>query len=285
MPLTVAPTPPVRRIRAEAKRIIKKSAPVRLVKQGGFAGFRGVDARTGKATGSLWRGLTKCLDGKLFSSGSLPWFPMTRAPGATKKGKKGLTTKKKGAKKGSSAGRKRGTAVDSQVTRIINGRGAASKRRPYRLTTLALKAMAHLGLTPLMAQRGVVSPGANLATAADVIALDGKLRLVVLELKCGYSGDRNAAAKHRGIAQKLKGPLKSASDCAYHRHLSQLAATRAMLLGEDSTLAQLREAGVKLKGPEAVRGVLLYIDDNGAEAVELEPWWGDRGGRIVSACA
>ena len=277
-----------------AKRVLRKSAPVRLHKWGGRTGFRAVDHTTGKPTGTPMRGLTKQLDAHVFSKGNLPWYRMTREPNqkakAAKKPKKPEKAAAKSANKwrGKAAGRRRGKAVDAQLSRIVNGRGAAAKRRPYRLTTMALEALRQLGLKPLLAQRGVAHAAGRVASAADVVALDASNRLVVVELKCGYSGDRHAPAKLQGNPQTLRGDssFATAQDCAYHRHLVQLAATWQMLRRERVTMQALREIGVAVgeRGKD-VRGLLVYVDDEGVETVELHDWWRTRAPRIVAACA
>jgi hypothetical protein len=139
-----------------------------------------------------------------------------------------------------------------------------------------------------MAQRGVAHAVGRVASAADVVALDASNRLVVVELKCGYSGDRHAPAKFRGHAQTLRGDssFADAPDCAYHRHLMQLAATWQMLRRERDTMRALAAAGVDVgKDGKGVRGLLVYVDDEGVEAVKLHGWWRTRAPRIVAACA
>ena len=259
---------------------MKSSAPVRLTKQGGYTGFRVVHPSTGRPTGVALRGLTKRLDCNIFSRGSLPWYRMT----SVFKKKPRVGTVKTSARK--APGRTRGRAVDAQITKMINGRAASKPKRPHRLTTMTLAALTKLKLRPIMAQRGLACKMRSVATAADVFALDESNKLVVLEIKCGYSGDRTAPARHKGKEQTLNGPLSNTLDCAYHRHLAQLTATRALFVREKHTLTALRAAGVNVDVNGAdVRGVLLYVDDTGIEAVELAEWWQQRGETIIGACA
>lgn len=252
------------------KSALKKSAPAALSGTGKFKAFTVL--RQGKKTGVKLRGLTKRLEKKLWSVGSLPTIA-TRSGGCAG-----------GHWKGKNGGRKRGTKVDSQLTRLINAGPAAMRKAAhvYRLTKMVLSGLHARNLEPVLAQRAVVSESARIGTAADVIALDTKKhRLVVVELKCGYSSGRTAAAVCKGKLCKMQAPLRGASDCNLHRHLAQLAVTRELFVREKKTLARVGELGVQ----DGVDAVLMYADDNGVEFHSLEDWWVKRAPAMLLSMA
>ena len=85
----------------------------------------------------------------------------------------------------------------------------------------------------------------GIGTAADVVCTRGEHELVLVELKTGYRGDRSAPVRNvAGVAIKMNAPLTTARDSALHRHLAQLAATRALFLQEDATIRALKNKGV-----------------------------------------
>ena len=80
--------------------LLKTTASARLVGKGARRFFRNADGR-------VCRGITKALARYLWSSGTLPKVALT---GSTKRlGWRGVD-----------GGRKRGTAVDAQLTRVVN---------------------------------------------------------------------------------------------------------------------------------------------------------------------
>ena len=54
------------------KKTLAQTAPAKLVRSNGFAGFRLVQG--GSTSGRLLKGLTKQLDSHIFSRGNVPWF-------------------------------------------------------------------------------------------------------------------------------------------------------------------------------------------------------------------
>jgi hypothetical protein len=174
--------------------------------------------------------------------------------------------------------------VDAQLSKLINAGPAAWKkaRHVYRLTKMALAALGQRGLEPVCAQRALVSERHRLGTAADILAYRKRdNRLVVVELKTGFDHGRLAPAEKNGRPCKMGAPLGRASDCNAHRHLAQLAVTRHLLVQEKATLARLGELGVD----QEVDGLLMYVNDQGAEFFALGEWWKKRAPRVLNAIA
>lgn len=244
--------------------LLRRSAPCRLVGSGRFKGFQKQDA--GTLVGSKLRGLTKLLE-KLHSGGVLP--SITRSANGPRPG---------GAWRGKNGGRRRGSAVDAQLTSIVNGLRSKS-RTQLRLTRAALSALKFGKMKPIIAQRTVMFEAhGGIASAADIIALREDNELVVVELKTGHDNGRSAAAKLRGITQKMRKPLRRVSDCILHRHMTQLAATHHMLVSERQTISRLRELGIS-----RVSGLLLYVNDEAVDFIELTDWWKNKGASLLRA--
>lgn len=253
------------------KSALKNSAPAVLVGSGKFRGFAVL--RQGKKTSRKLRGLTKRLEKRVWSSGTLPMIAKRS------NGRAG------GHWKGVKGGRQRGAKVDAQLTRLINAGPAEMKRahHVYRLTKMVLAGLSSQGLEPVLAQRSVISEIHRIGTAADIMAYDKKTnRLVVVELKCGFDNGRTAPAVGRsGRACKMGAPLGRASDCNVHRHLAQLAVTRELLSREKATLTRIGELGLDAE----VGGVLMYANDEGVEFHALSEWWVKRAPRVLNAIA
>ncbi len=246
------------------KSALRKSAPAKLTGSGKFKAFRCV--RDGRPEGPNLRGLTKALENQLYSDGELPAAALH---GATPRG----------GWRGRGGGRRRGAAVDAQLSRLINAGKTRPAARQYSLTRLTLAALAEHGLEPVLAQRAVCSARQRLGTACDIIAYEkGDGRLVVVELKCGFSGDKTAAAQRDGAPRRMRPPLRSCADCVLHRHLAQLAVTRELLL-QEKDLAKLQALGVASE----VDGALLYVDDDGTSLYPLGEWWKARAPRLLDA--
>lgn len=243
--------------------LLRRTAPVRLSGAGKFKGFRVV--RNQKLTNRSLRGLTKRLQCKVFSKGSLP----AEARKGESRGKLW---------KGVQGGRKRGAAIDRQVSAVVNKR---APKRLHKLSKVVLNALSGLHLTPVIAQRGVAHEPSNVASAADIIAYDATTKtLVVVELKTGHAHGKLLAAKCNGVDQTMSGKLHRASDCVAHRHLAQLSATRQMLVNEEELMRKLKVMGVQKIG-----GMLLYATETRVETVTLAPWWSDRGPVILNTCS
>ena len=243
------------------KALIKNTAPGKFCK-GKFAGFR-VKSATGRATGTKLRGITKLLDTKIYSKGAIQY------------GKSGW---RGDAWKGEKGGLRRGKAVDAQVSRLCQASEATRRKsKMLKFTRLVFSALKYHDLAPVGSQRVVLHEGKRLGTAVDVLCTRGDDELVLVELKCGFAGDRATPTFPKG---NLKGPLSKAVDCALHRHLAQLAATTALFEREVGTLRALKQRGVTKVG-----SVLLYVSDEGSEKHELPQWWRRRGLKILEAIA
>ena len=245
------------------KKLLKSTAPVTLRGRGKTRGF------THKQTNKKLSGLTKRLHSKIFSAGQFPSIAIF-----------GNGSKRVGFGGGAAGGRRRGSAVDNQLTKAINAGRIKPQPRDYTLTKLVLLALQSEGLIPVCAQRGVCESSGTVATAADFICFDNDAnRLVVIELKCGFSGARNAPARANGNLAHLRGPLGNAPDTHNNRHLAQLAATHAMFTREKSTLSALRELGVS----DDVDARLLYVNDESVDFLKMDPWWAAHAKPIIRA--
>ena len=247
------------------KAFLQKTSPGKLTR-GKFKGYRPVDAN-GSYDGPTLKGITKLLDSKLYSEGKLDEVAVTS------------TEWTPGTWKGTNGGLRRGKAVDSQVSRLA-GVGSVKRQKSSKLkfTVLAFSALEKAGLEPLLGQRVVLTRRHGLATAADVICLHSKSSsLVVVELKCGFSGNRTLPAISKGKLQKMKAPCSGADDCILHRHLAQLTVTRHLFETEPMLFSQLK----KKFGITEIRGALLYVCDRDTQIHELDFWWKKRGKKLV----
>ena len=245
----------VRGVRA----LLAKTSPGKLSGSGKFKCFRARTA-SNRPTGPKLRGITKLLGKRLYSSAELPSTGEWRG----------------GAWQGPGGGLRRGKAVDTQVSRLANVSAAARKKaKMLKLTRLFFKALTYHHLVPVGSQRVVIDSTKRIGTAIDVVCTRGEHELVLVELKCGFSGARAASAGTR-----LQVPLGKAKDSALHRHFAQLAATLRLFEREDDTLAQLAAKGI-----DTVSGVLLYVDNAASELFTLPAWWRKRGSKIVDRIA
>ncbi len=239
------------------KKLLRDTAPCKLVGSGSKKRFQLV--LQGGGRGLTMRGLTKRLADKIFSEGDLPAVATSN------------TVKPKGGHwRGPDGGRRRGCAVDSQVSRLAS----VSAERRFKskmlvLTRLVFSALSEKGLEPILGQRAVCSQFHRVGTAADVVCYHAeKHALVLVELKCGFSGCKTAAARDSKGECFMRGPLRRAADHVIHRHMAQLALTHAMFMREKNTLKKLGSLGV-----EGVEGMLLYANDETVETYELPEWW------------
>ena len=253
--------------RTELHRLLKSTSTGRLTKSGPFTSFRSIDVN-GRAIGPRLGGVSKRLTERIFT-------PHLIAAGAPRprsapSGFRGLQ-----------GGRRRGAAVDAQVGRLVEaGHTTDSLERVgaprlLRLTRLVFGALAVHNLTPIISQRVVIDQRRSIGTAVDLICVRDR-RLCLLELKCGFDGDRTAALAPGAL---LRPPLERCVDSPLHRHFAQLAATKEIFLKERGTLAAL-----KSKGLEGVDGILLYVSELGSEIHVLpETYWKRRGARLLNA--
>ena len=246
------------------KKTLKDHAPCKLAGSGIYKHFE--IKKAGVRRGTKLKGLTKRLTSCVFSTGELPIIAKSSVP------------PKGGHWRGPCGGRKRGSAVDAQVSRLAgfsSDKRCASKM--LNLTRMVFAALSTRGLETLLGQRGVCSELHRVGTAADIICHDAKNNaIVVVELKCGHSGARTAAAIRSGNACCMKCPLGKAIDSTLHRHLAQLAVTHHLLTREKETLKKLSNIGI-----ESVDGILLYANDSGVDVYTLDEWWINKAPKIL----
>ena len=248
------------------KKLIKSTSPVKLSGTGRFRGFELL--KHGKSTNIKLAGLTKKLDARIFSNGTLPSI-------ATHGSERRIGWK------GKSGGRRRGSAVDAQLSRCINSGKTTPQKGHYSLTKLILVAFSESGLIPVVAQRGCCCASNRIGTAADVVCYNSKTnRLAVVELKCGFSGSRSAPARSNGIVCTMNAPIGNAPDCVLNRHLSQLAVTAHLIESETTTLCKIAALGVEIGQVEAF---LLYANEEKCDIIPLPSWWKKKAVKIVQA--
>ena len=126
------------------KALLKKTAPARLRR-----GRRQAFVTKGSPK-SVLRGLTKCLERKLFSSGRMPESVLRGGV-------------RRGGWQGQGGGRRRGAAVDAQVSNLVNRGCTKPKGSQYKLTKLTLAALSAHNLEPVCAQRAVCNAALRLA--------------------------------------------------------------------------------------------------------------------------
>lgn len=248
------------------KAFLKESAPGKLTK-GKYKGYRAIDSH-GAFEGPTLKGITKRLAAKLYSAGELDESATTSTEWTPR------------CWQGNNGGLRRGKAVDSQVSRLASASDAARKAASkYKYTAIAFSALAKAGLTPLLGQRVALSRLHGVATAADMLCWHSASNsVVVVELKCGFSGNRTAPAVAKSRPQKMKAPCAGASDCLLHRHMAQLATTYELLQKEARLLATLKTKF----GVAELKGALLYVNDRDSQLHELSDWWVRRGKALVA---
>lgn len=210
----------------------------------------------GVPAGPPLRGITKIMETRFFSKGNLPHsathgFDPARWSKAT--------------------GRQRGDRVDKQLTRVVNegGKAAAS----YKLTRLILAFLEGQGMKPILCQRVVCCPARRVATAIDLIAYDVvEACLWCVELKVGFSGDREAAAESHGRPCSMKEPLGRAKDCIFNRHALQAVLGMRMFMGEPGVAEGL---ATKFSVTD-VRAAILYANGSSLDLVVPDKWWSNK---------
>jgi hypothetical protein len=218
--------------------------------------------------GAKMRGITRLLNERLFSSGT---FPTAATANTEFRGT---------AWKGRDGGRKRGVAVDKQVSKLA---GATIKKRiegaSFKLSRMSFIALEKAGLEPVGGQRVVLDADRRIGTAVDILCYSPlSNRLVVVELKSGFSGNRAlAAVDDKGKKQKLASPCSTSDDCLLNQHFAQLTVTRHLLAGETELRKKLKKLGVQ----QEIDAVLLYVCDRDSSLYKLDDWWQRRGKRLV----
>tara|TARA_Y100000817_G_scaffold297436_1_gene273770 strand:- start:833 stop:1597 length:765 start_codon:yes stop_codon:yes gene_type:complete len=245
------------------KTAIRKTIPAKLVGSKQFRAFQAI--KNGVLDGPKLRGLTKALEASIWSLGTLP-------PEAV------YGSVRRGGWAGKNGGRRRGVAIDSQLTRCINSGKIKPKKGQYTLTKLTLTALAVNGLEPVACQRAVCNTDLRIGSAIDILAYEKSTsQLVVVELKCGFSGDRVLAARRSGKACTMRKTLHKATDTVLNRHFAQLACTHAMFCAETGTLKTIHSLGVA----HSIGAALLYVNDVDTALYPLSAWWTKRAERIL----
>jgi hypothetical protein len=185
--------------------------------------------------------------------------------------------------KGADAGLRRGTAVDAQITRLVQAGARVPKKGQFKLTQAILSALDLEGLVPFLSQLPVASGDSNVATAMDLLCHSKNTdELAVVELKCGFSGDLLAPAVGlKGGFCRMKQTLKNAPDCILNRHFAQLSCTLRMFAADANFTSIVRAHGFQT----VTRAVLVYADElrSGprARVYELPEWWKKRAGCVL----
>ena len=246
------------------KKLLQSSAPGKFCR-GKIQGYRATDDE-GKYTGPTLSGITKRLAERIHSKGEINLG--------------GTGTWTPDAWRGPDGGRRRGSAVDYQVSRLAALSGKARMQaQKYKYTSLAFAALENAGFEPLLGQRVVLSAQRGLATAADMVCYcKDRNSLVVLELKCGFVGDRTRAAVHNRQTQRMASPCSTALDSTLHRHLAQLTVTR-QLFAEETALRKQLKTDFDISD---IEGALLYINDEDMQLHSLPSWWMRRGKALLS---
>jgi hypothetical protein len=236
----------------------------RLVGSGARKRFE--ELRNGAPSGRALRGLTKRLEARVWSKGS---FPHAATHGHDP-GRWSATT-----------GRRRGQRVDNQLSRLVNaGKGAAGAS--FKLTRMILQFLEQQGLEPVICQRVVADPGRRIATAIDMICFDAAQQLLwVVELKTGFAGDRQLAARAGGRACALRRPLHRAPDTLHSRHIVQAAVGRELLVREPGFLEGL----LGRFGALEVRSAILYANGNSVDFLIVDDWWERRAAQVLTTLA
>lgn len=242
------------------KKLLQTSSPCKLVGKGNFKHFRLNGCKL------KLKGLTKRLEKLLFSDGDLPMIAKASAKPAG------------GYWRGPDGGRRRGRAVDSQVSRLANtSQKTRNASNMLKLTRLVFSTCSVRKLVPIMGQRAVCCKGSRIGTAADLICYDTiRNALVVIELKCGHSGGRTTPFTKSGRVCKMNSPITKADDNIINRHLSQLAVTHHLFVSERSTIQMLHNMGI-----QDVYGLLFYANDTAVDVYELEDWWVKKANAIL----
>ena len=248
------------------KTALKSTQSMALSGCGKFRGFCVLDGQRKKTNVKL-KGLTKKLETKVFSQGA---FPSVVTHG----------TERRTAWKGKSGGIRRGSAVDAQLSRLINAGKTTPSKKMLVLSRYVLICLKEMGLTPVMAQRACGSRALNVATAADFVCYNCTTnRIVVVELKCGFSGSRTTSAIRDGVGQTMRGPLSLCPDTVLNRHFAQLACTTELTRSDAALMGKLASLGVQ---NDKVESVLVYANETQCDVFKLSKWWTKKASSVLT---
>ena len=240
------------------KQFLRSTQRGRLTGGGRGRCFRRIEEGSGPRArlGAPLSGLTKLIEQKLFSAGQLPYS-------ATHGYDPGRWV--------GTSGRARGSAVDAQLTRVVN-RGAPASSATFKLSQYVLAFLRQQKMAPVLCQRVVLNARLRVATAIDMLCYEAATgSLWVVELKSGFAGDRNAPAVGPRGACMLRGPLSRVSDCLHTRHALQAVLSRQLLVEEPELMDRLSTRFSIT--PEDVKVGVLYVNGHSVDLVEPDKWW------------
>lgn len=115
---------------------------------------------------------------------------------------------------------KRGSLVDQQIDRIIQGKPLDGK--PHAFTVLAFKAFRAAALQPVASQVVVFDQERRLATAVDILCVNSERQHVVVELKCSSN------FKYHAFSGPMKHEFSTLRNSIANQHAVQTLVTRAL---------------------------------------------------------
>lgn len=259
------------------RKILGDNTHARLSGRGRYRCFRRYDPETRKLVGNVrFSGLTKRLEACIYSKAKLPiskGYHVKR------------TAEERRRWKGKTAGFRRGTDIDRELSKVANSRTGKvdHPKKLHRMTRLALAALRSDGLKLVRGQHAVVRSSGGVATAIDLICVricndDPDTReLILVEIKTGYDKDRMRTRYKDGHELTMKTPLNSVSDNWCHRHMAQLASTWRMFVDNEQTIQRLHdESNIR-----DITGMLIYVTERDIEAHALPEWWANMSSRLV----
>ena len=241
------------------KKTLKETVPAKFVK-GKWAHFEDKQGRKLK-------GLHGALEERIWSGGALPSIAR-------------YGTVKRSGWKGKGGGRKRGAAVDKQLSAAVNRGKAKPAKGQYTLTKYALAALQEHKLEPVCAQRAVCDSGppAGHGDRLPVLrrgAQPARGRRAQVRAhgrqEGGGAARRAGRSKMRDAAGARGRPHAQPAPGAAHGHARAVRATSTR-----------RSAKLQMLGLSAdVGGALLYVNDEATELYPLDDWWTKKAGKVM----
>lgn len=177
---------------------------------------------------------TRCLEGRgltnLLRRAFYPKYEFHKARGKTPKT---FETRPVG---GIKRGLRRGRQVDGELSRWADS--GAKVKHPFARKFVAW--CEHEGLVPVASQVCVADTISNVGTLVDLVLMDTRGRLLVVELKCGFGGHYDAASG------RMRAPFAEAPDSPRNQHLLQVAFSAHMFKQTFPELGSPRAAIVRV---------------------------------------